>query len=72
MPATVEARIMPSEDKPKTLSVKLDLDVIESARIVATLRNVTMTQLLSGILRPELAKLEREELAKRTKARTSR
>jgi hypothetical protein len=55
-----------TEEKPKTLSVKLHVDVIESARIVSAYRNETMTDLLSALLRPALAKLEREEVAKRT------
>jgi hypothetical protein len=54
-------------DKPKTLSVKLELDVIESARIVTAYRGETMTELLSRILRPVLAKMEQDESAKRHK-----
>lgn len=56
-----------ADDKPKTLSVKLHMDVIESARIVAAYRNESMTDMLSDILRPVLAKLERDEVAKRAK-----
>jgi hypothetical protein len=67
MPATLEALAM--ADKPKTLSVKLEMDVVESARIVAAFRNVPITELLSAILRPELVKMERDEMAKRVKAR---
>lgn len=52
-------------DKPKTLSVKLEADVVESARIICALRNETQTELLSGLLRPLLVKIEAEELAKR-------
>jgi hypothetical protein len=55
-----------TDDKPKTLSVKLHVDVIESARIVAAYRNETMTDMLGEILRPVLAKMEREEVAKRS------
>ena len=54
-----------TDEKPKTLSVKLHIDVIESARIVAAYRGDTMTELLSDILRPVLGKLESEEIAKR-------
>jgi hypothetical protein len=56
-----------ADDKPKTLSVKLHMDVIESARIVAAYRNESMTDLLSDLLRPTLAKMEEEEIAKRTR-----
>lgn len=57
-----------ADDKPKTLSVKLALDVIESARVVAALTGEPMTDILSDILRPIIFKREQEELAKRTKA----
>jgi hypothetical protein len=53
---------------PKTLSVKLPIDVIEMARIVAACRNETMTDLLGNTLRPLLEKMQREEFAKQTKA----
>jgi hypothetical protein len=56
-----------AKEKPGTLSVKLTIDVIESARIVAAYRNESMTELLSDLLRPILAQLEREEVAKRNK-----
>lgn len=58
-----------AEAKPKTLSTKLHMDVVESARIVAAYRNVQITDLLSDILRPVLVKMEQEEMAKRSKAR---
>jgi hypothetical protein len=58
-----------ADEKPKTLSVKLHMDVIEAARVVAALENVSMTDLLSNILRPILAKREDEVLVKRAKAR---
>jgi hypothetical protein len=54
-------------EKPKTLSAKLHVDVIESARIVAAFRNESITDLLSEILRPALAQMEKEEIAKRGK-----
>lgn len=60
-------RSIVADDKPKTLSAKLTVDVIESARIIAAIRGVTITDLLSDILRPILAEIEREELSKRTK-----
>lgn len=56
-------------EKPKTLSVKLHMDVIEAARIVAAYRGEAMTDMLSHILRPILAEMEREETAKRAKSR---
>lgn len=56
-----------ADDKPKTLSVKLHMDVIESARIVSAYRGDSMTDLLSEILRPILVKMEHEEVAKRAK-----
>jgi hypothetical protein len=51
--------------KPKTLSVKLHMDVIESARIVAAMRNEQISDMLSDMLRPILAKIEREEMERR-------
>jgi hypothetical protein len=57
-----------AEQKQETLSVKLHLDVVESARIVVAYRGGTMTDLLSDVLRPVLAKMERDEVAKRAKA----
>jgi hypothetical protein len=57
-----------ADDKAKTLSVKLHMDVIESARIVAAIRNISMTDMLSDMLRPDLVRMEREELAKRAAA----
>ena len=51
--------------KPKALSVKLDMDVIESARVVSALTGEQQQALLSRILRPILQKMEQEELNKR-------
>jgi plasmid stability protein len=62
---------MPTE-KPKTQSLKMPMDVIESARIVAAFRGVSMADLVGDILRPALAKMEQEEMAKRTKARQAK
>ena len=42
-------------------------DILDTARVVAALRNETITDVLAGIWRPALAKMEREELAKRTR-----
>jgi hypothetical protein len=56
-----------ADDKVKTLSVKLRIEVIESARIVAAYRNESMTDMLSDILSPVLTKMEQEEVAKRTR-----
>lgn len=57
-----------ADKKPPTLSVKLHMDVIESARVVAALRGVTMTDLISGMLRDDLSRMEHEEIVKRAKA----
>jgi hypothetical protein len=54
-------------DKPKLMSVKIPMDVLESARIVSAYRGSTMTDLLGDILRPALARLEQEETAKRAR-----
>lgn len=59
---------MAGESKPRTLSVKLEADVVESARIVTGYGTETMTELLSRLLRPALAKMEREMVAKRQEA----
>lgn len=57
-----------ASDKQQTQSIKIEMDVVESARIVAAFRGISMTELVGSILRPALAKLEQEEMAKRTKA----
>lgn len=49
--------------------VKLAADTIEAARIVSAFRGETMTDMLSDILRPILARMEREETAKRAKTK---
>lgn len=64
--ATLEPRPMAIKT-PDTQSVKLKLDVIQSARIVASCRGESITDLLSDILRPIIAKMEREEMQKRLK-----
>lgn len=58
-------------DEPKTTkvqSVKLEMDVLESARIVASCRRESLAAMLSAILRPIITKMEREEMTKRLKA----
>ncbi len=54
-------------DKPALESVKLPADVMESARIVAAYTGETIAEMLGDMLRPLLAKREREEAAKRAK-----
>lgn len=54
-------------DKIETQPVRLAIDVLESARIVSAYRNEPMTEMLSNILRPILAKMEKEAIAKRGK-----
>jgi hypothetical protein len=56
-----------SKEKPKTLSVKLRIPTIEQARIVAAYDGRTMTDLLSDILDPILARMEDEAIARRNK-----
>jgi hypothetical protein len=65
--AMLEPKTMTAQKPPDTQSVKLKLDVIQSARIVASCRGVSITDLLSDILRPIVAKMEREEMTKRLK-----
>lgn len=48
-------------------SVKLHMDVIETARIVSAYRNETLTDMLGNMLRPLLTRMEQEEVAKRSK-----
>ena len=56
---------MADKPKPRTLSVKLEMDVVESARIVTGYGTESMTELLSRLLRPALAKMEQEAVARR-------
>jgi hypothetical protein len=53
------------KSKPKTLSVKLHTDVIDSARVVSALRGEPMQDMISDILRPILTRMEHEEIGKR-------
>lgn len=68
MPAALLSAPPMPPSKQQTQSVKLEIDVVEAARIVTAFRNVSMTELLSEILRPALAKMEQEEMAKRMKS----
>jgi hypothetical protein len=56
-------------DKPALESVKLPADVMESARIVAAYTGEPMSDMLGDMLRPILAKREKEEAAKRAKGK---
>jgi hypothetical protein len=62
---------MPGE-KSKTLSIKLATDVVESARVVAALRGVSMTDMLSDLIRPTLQEWENEEIQRRAASMTKR
>jgi hypothetical protein len=62
-PAVAKKRARPEDVR----SVKLPGDVMDTARVVAALRNESIIDLLGTILRPALAKLERDEMAKRAK-----
>jgi hypothetical protein len=65
MTTAVAEKPMADEKEPKTLSVRLHMDVIKSARIIAAYQGVQMTDLLSDILRPVLARIEKQEVDKR-------
>lgn len=67
--ATLECSKMAKRrtDKPALESVKLPSDVMGSARIVAAYTGEPIAELLGNILRPILAKREREEAARRAK-----
>jgi hypothetical protein len=51
--------------KKKGVSVQIDEDVVKTARLVSALTDKPISALVSDILRPVLAKIEAEELAKR-------
>lgn len=55
--------------KKKGTSVQIDDDVVKTARLVAALEDKPMAALISEILRPILAKMEAEGLAKKLAAR---
>jgi hypothetical protein len=54
-------------DKPTMESVKIRSKVMDSARIVAAYTGEAMSDMLSDILEPILARREQEEAAKRAK-----
>lgn len=53
--------------KAATMSVKLRMGVIESARVVAALRGITITDLISDMIEDTLKRMEQEEIDKRAK-----
>lgn len=57
-----------AKTKSSTLSVKLRMSVIESARVVAALRGVTITDLISDMVEDDLKRIEQEEIDKRAKS----
>jgi hypothetical protein len=59
-------------DKAKTLSIKLAADVVESARVVAALRGVSMTDMLSDLIRPTLKDWEDAEIQRRAAGITTK
>jgi hypothetical protein len=69
---TATLEIPMAGEKLKVMSVKITIDVIESARIVSAYTGETMTDLMSNILRPVLAKMEQEEIAKRSQVTAKR
>ncbi len=58
-----------SGESPALLSIKLPADVVKTARIVASLNDASMSDLLGDLLRPILKKLEDDGFAKRRKER---
>jgi hypothetical protein len=66
--STATLELPMADEKPKAMSIKLPMDVIESARIVSAYTGETMADLLANILRPILAEMEREQIARRTQA----
>lgn len=57
-----------AENKSKSQSVKLHMDVVETARIVSAYTGENMGDMLSDLLRPILVDLEKREVAKRAKS----
>jgi hypothetical protein len=53
--------------KKKGTSVQIDDDVVKTAKVVSALIDKPMSTLISDILRPILAKMEIEEIAKRAR-----
>jgi hypothetical protein len=69
MTTLIAERPMPakrSEDKPKRrdVAVKVDGEIVNRAKIVATRKGVTLAELLSDLLDPLVARLYRDEVAK--------
>jgi hypothetical protein len=56
----------------KTLSVKLDEDVVASARIISAATGEPINTLLSRLLRPALQELEEKALQDRERERKSK
>lgn len=57
------------DESTSLLSIKLSSDVVKSARIVSSLYDISMSDLLGSILRPILKKMEEEGFAERMKGR---
>jgi hypothetical protein len=55
--------------KKKGTSVQIDDDVVKTARLVSALTDKPMSTLISDLLRPVLAKMETEEMAKRSRSK---
>jgi hypothetical protein len=51
--------------KKKGVSVQIDEDVVKTARLVSALVDKPISALVSDMLRPLLAKMEQDEIAKR-------
>lgn len=58
-----------AKKKAETAQIRLAVDVIQSARIVAAYRDMEPGDFLSDFLRPILAKLEADEAAKRARTK---
>lgn len=56
-----------SRKKPETAQIRLGVDVIESARIVAAHHGEQPGDFITEYLRPRLAEMERELMAKRAR-----
>jgi hypothetical protein len=52
------------KSEPPSMSVRLPLDIIRTARVVTSFRGGAMSDLLADILRPILEKMKQEEIAK--------
>lgn len=50
--------------KPSTLSVKLNMDVIELARVVAAIDNRPIGEMVSELVRPILTRMRRERMTR--------